>query len=474
MSGLILPRLIIGAFGSEVNGLNSSITQFLSFISLLEGGLGAVVLAELYGPIEEQDVGRVKQILYSCQVFFRKLSLIFIGYTAIISIVYPLFVAERFEFIYTFSLVWILSFTTLAQYLFSITNKLLLQACQKIYIVNLVMTTTVILNLIIAVVLIYVYPEIHIIKLMAAVAYLIQPILYKHFIDKKYSIQLDKRKKPVAVVLKNRWSGFAQNLAYFININTDVAILTVFAGLTEVSIYTVHMLAVTALRSIIISISNSYQSALGKYYAEGNRVALKEKFYKFEWTFWIIGIVVFSTCMILLNSFVQIYTTGVQDTDYYKPIFSMLIVIANMIYCIKEPYRLLVLAMGKFKETNFGAVAEAVINLCISFALVWRLGLVGVAIGTLLATLYSLFYYISFLKKDVLNISFSHYPKLFATWLVMLAMNIFVYFKYPIVVETIVTFALYGGLILVVEVLVAVLVFKFFERLQKRILTNII
>ena len=53
--GLILPKLILGAFGSEVNGLVSSITQFLSFISLLEGGLGAVVLAELYGPIEKKE-----------------------------------------------------------------------------------------------------------------------------------------------------------------------------------------------------------------------------------------------------------------------------------------------------------------------------------------------------------------------------------------------------------------------------------
>ena len=51
ISGLILPRIIIGTFGSALNGLIASITQFLSFISLLEGGLGAVVLADLYRPI---------------------------------------------------------------------------------------------------------------------------------------------------------------------------------------------------------------------------------------------------------------------------------------------------------------------------------------------------------------------------------------------------------------------------------------
>ena len=40
--GLVVPRIILGSFGSNVNGLVSSINQFLSFITLLEGGLGAV------------------------------------------------------------------------------------------------------------------------------------------------------------------------------------------------------------------------------------------------------------------------------------------------------------------------------------------------------------------------------------------------------------------------------------------------
>ncbi len=34
--GFIVPKLIITNFGSDVNGLISSITQFLAYISLLE------------------------------------------------------------------------------------------------------------------------------------------------------------------------------------------------------------------------------------------------------------------------------------------------------------------------------------------------------------------------------------------------------------------------------------------------------
>ena len=46
--GFILPRLILGNFGSEVNGLVNSITQFLQVIQFLELGVGAVVRTSLY------------------------------------------------------------------------------------------------------------------------------------------------------------------------------------------------------------------------------------------------------------------------------------------------------------------------------------------------------------------------------------------------------------------------------------------
>lgn len=152
LQGLILPRLMISSFGSEVNGLISSITQFLSFISLLEGGLGAVVLAELYGPVEENDESRTREILSACQCFFYKLAIIFIIYTAILSVVYPLLMNIEFSFPYVCSLIWILSFSTLAQYLFSITNKLLLQAEQKIYIVNIISSIVLLINLFLVIV----------------------------------------------------------------------------------------------------------------------------------------------------------------------------------------------------------------------------------------------------------------------------------------------------------------------------------
>ena len=63
--GFIIPKLIISSYGSNVNGLIVSITQFLSFITLLEAGFGPVIKSCLYKPISNKDKDTIIKILNS-------------------------------------------------------------------------------------------------------------------------------------------------------------------------------------------------------------------------------------------------------------------------------------------------------------------------------------------------------------------------------------------------------------------------
>lgn len=466
--GLILPKLILGAFGSEVNGLVSSITQFLSFISLLEGGLGAVVLAELYGPIEKKNDDKIQGILGACQSFFSKLTLVFLVYTILVAFFYPRYIDTSLSKEAVSVLVLILSMTTVAQYLFSITYRLLLQAEQKLYIVNYVSAVTILINTISAAVIIFAFPSIHVVKLCSGIIYMIQPMVYKAFVEKKF-LKENIRKKKQHYILKNRWNGFAQNLAHFVNMNTDVALITLFMPLQYVSVYSVHLLVINALRGIVTSVGNSYQSALGKYIAMGDSAQLKQKFRKFEEGFWLTGMVLFFCCALLINPFIQIYTAGITDTEYYQPIFSFVIVLANMIYVIREPYRLLVLAGGKFKETNFGAFAEAIINLGMSLLLITKFGLIGVAIGTLVAIVFRLIYLVWYLHKDIIQLGYASFSPYIVTFIVAFAVNLFVYLSWPLKLNGIIRFFVAGCIVFVAECGVCGLVYWINRRIFQAI-----
>ena len=67
ISSLIVPKLIISSFGSDVNGLVTSITQFLAYITLLESGIGPVVKAALYKPLATKNKHEIVNILKSTE-----------------------------------------------------------------------------------------------------------------------------------------------------------------------------------------------------------------------------------------------------------------------------------------------------------------------------------------------------------------------------------------------------------------------
>ena len=75
--GFIIPKLIISYFGSEVNGLVASITQLLGYISLVEGGITAVIISKLYSPLIKGDFDEVNSIVNTGIIFFRKIGLAF-------------------------------------------------------------------------------------------------------------------------------------------------------------------------------------------------------------------------------------------------------------------------------------------------------------------------------------------------------------------------------------------------------------
>ena len=72
--GFVLPKYILLYFGSEVNGLVSSITRFLSLITFLEMGVGAVIQSSLYEPLAKKNQLEISEIIVSGGAFFKKIA----------------------------------------------------------------------------------------------------------------------------------------------------------------------------------------------------------------------------------------------------------------------------------------------------------------------------------------------------------------------------------------------------------------
>ena len=401
ISGFIIPKIILSYFGSEVNGLVSSLNQFLSYISLIEGGITGVLMANLYKPLYEKNEEKINSIVNAANHFYKKISIIFIGYSIILALIYPIIFNQNFSYLYVVSLTIILSISLFAQYCFSLTLKTLLSADKKIYIVALTQSSILIANIILSIISVKIYPSIHLLKLITGLLYLLQPIMYNYFVKKKYNI--NKKNKIDIKMLKSRWDGFAVNIASFIHFSTDITILTLFTDLKTVSIYSVYSLVTTGLRNIISSISSAITPTIGHLYVNGNTNELKKKFDSYEYIMFVIVYLVFSISALLIVPFVIIYTKNISDTNYNQPIFGTLLIISEGIYLIKTSHLNLSYSANKFKDIALSCYIEATINIIVSLIFINKYGLIGVTIGTICGMTYRMIYHVYFTTKELID-----------------------------------------------------------------------
>ena len=115
----------------------------------------------------------------------------------------------------------------------------------------------------------------------------------------------------------------------------------------------------------------------------------------------------FSCTGALIVPFVRLYTKGITDADYIQPVFALVLLMAEAVNCMMLPCSGLPAAANRFRQTRWGAYGEAAINIILSCALIhWR-PLIGVALGTLTATVFRSVYYMAYSGRHILHIPLS-------------------------------------------------------------------
>ncbi|MEG2050940.1 MAG: sugar isomerase [Oscillospiraceae bacterium] len=434
LCGFILPNAILHCYGTNINGLVTSITQFLAFISLCEFGVGAVVQSALYGPLATNDHKQTSKILISAKSFFKKIAFILVVYTAVLMIFYPMLQKRAFDFTFTMWLVLIISISSFAQYYFGITYQILLSANQMDYIQFIFNGITLVLNVIACVILMKFGFSIHIVKLTTSIIFLLRPLFIKIYVNKKFP-WIDKKIKLDKEPIEQKWNGLAQHVASVVLNNTDVIVLTLFSSLSNVSIYSVYMLVINGIKTAITASMTGVQPLIGEMLVKGEKENVNSLFNKFEWLMHTIIIFCITCSCLLIVPFIQVYTRGIADANYYLPAFGILISITYGIYCLRLPYNLVVCAAGHFKQTQRSAIIEAIINIVVSVACVSFFGLIGVTIGTLCAMTYRLIFFIIYLSKNILSRDIKLFVKLIITDLIESIICIFCFNQFVFLAE---------------------------------------
>ena len=278
-------------------------------------------------------------------------------------------------------------------------------ADQRKYITNSAIIVTRILNTVLILVLINLGSGIITVKLGSSLIIILRPLFLSWYVKKHYTLRKTSRVKTGRRddALPQKWTGMSQHIAYFVHSNTDVVLLTVFSDLRLVAVYAIYSLVTISIRNIVFSLAGGLEAELGDMYAKGEQETLTRKYKQYQFIMSFSSVLLFGVTALMILPFVLLYTSGITDVNYFQPAFALLLILGEVLNCLALPCSTLPVSCNQLKKTRWGAYGEAVINIVFSCALIWWNPLLSVAIGTLTAEVFKLFYYSVYASKRIIK-----------------------------------------------------------------------
>ena len=194
LAGFITPRIMLKYYGSEINGLVSSINQFITYFNLVEAGLSSAAIYALYKPLAENDHKAINGVVTAAKKFYTQSGYIFVSLTIGLAVLYPWYVKSEAISPLNISLLVLilgvngaLEFFTLSKY------RVLLSADQKTYVISLASIIHVTVNTLIIVILAKLRVNIVILRFVALLSIFLRSLILMIYVKVNINLLIIKK-----------------------------------------------------------------------------------------------------------------------------------------------------------------------------------------------------------------------------------------------------------------------------------------
>jgi len=401
--GVIIPKLFIEQLGSESNGLVSSINQILTYVALLEAGVGAAALQALFSPIKRDDRQKVSEILSATDFFYKRTGALYLSVLILLAFVFPFTIQSEISK-YTISLVVLLSgVPSVISFFFQGKYSILLNAEGKNYIIKNLSIYIYILNSVLKIIFISCGFGIVLVQALGIIGSLIQVLYISIYIKKNYK-WLDLKRNPEYNSIGQSKNALIHQVAWLITSNTDTILLAYFCNLKAVSLYVMYRMFFVLADNVINSLINGVHFLLGQTFSK-DLEQYKKMHRVYECGIITLCFSLFCIVRIFILPFLSLYTSEIKDMNYIDKWLPYLFTIVHILVQSRATSWETISVSGKFKETQNQPIVEAIINFLVSVILVFPFGVYGVLIGTVVASLCRVIMMIEFSNRKILKIS---------------------------------------------------------------------
>lgn len=384
--GLIVPRLTLVNFGSEVNGYMTMVNQVYAYIALLEAGLGTAVVQALYGPVANEDKNNISAIVNAARGYYKKIAGYYAAAVASASVIIPLLIDTSLSKVEMMLYFLLFGVSNVVNFCFTAAMRPLLLAEGKNYVTSYIAMVFHIASQTVKIVFLMIGTNIVTLQLMYSIVNVLQILVYFLYFKKCYR-WLDKKVPANEGAIKQRNAFFMQQISNLVFSCTDVMLLSFFCDLKAASVYAVYMLVFNSLSAVLSMVASSTQFVLGQTYNSNrnNYIFVHRTYESGLLTF---SFTLFSVAELLTISFVKLYTRGVSDINYIDVVLPVLFCTNGLLATCKSTSLCLINFSYHATQTMKRTFFEAGLNLCISVALVPFWGIRGVLLGTAVALFY--------------------------------------------------------------------------------------
>lgn len=383
---LVVRRVFLIYISAEFLGLNTLFGSVIAFLSLSELGVGSAIMMCLYQPLAENNIQKVKAYVNLLRVFnYIMMAVVLVGGIFLIPVVFSTVNGDYSQAVVLKSYILYLVGTALS-YLWSYCGTLLSSDQRGYKVVTVYWVCTVIVNVFQIVIIVcwknyYVYLWTVILYNLIS-NYIIRTIARKDYpwLSGRADALTINEKKDFIYKLKDI---FIYRIATYLIQSLDNIIISVILGTVVVAYYGNYYLIVSMLIAIVGNIGSATIAGLGNVYYSDD----KNKLFATTKNLLFIQHMIFSATaiamLVLSNDFVRVCFG--EDSVCSMGVAASLTIL-YYIQGVTSPLENVRTAVGCYDD-KYWQLAVSALNVAISVALTYKIGLSGVVIGTIVCYL---------------------------------------------------------------------------------------
>lgn len=409
--GFISRKVFLNNLGVDYLGINGLLTNIISMLGLVQGGVGTSIVYNLYKPLAEKNEEKVIALIQLYKKIYRILALIVLGLSVLI---YPIAITlvNRDTNVSNTSIIYFMFvINTIISYL-NAHRWSLINADQKGYILvkyNLIFSITTTISKIIILMLTQNYILYLVIE---GVIYIVQNmwngrVVEKHYpyIKKRNKYNIDNATKENLIT--NVKAVCLHNIGGFCVFGTDNLLISILINVKIVGLYSNYTMIIGQLSDLVNPILSGISESVGNLIATES----KEKNYEVFNVVYLINFWLFSFCTIFLYNLLEPFITWFLGEGLLVGKLTFLVVLLNFyLKGMRSSVSIFKSKAGIFSQDRFVPLLEAAVNLGSSILLAKHFGLAGIFLGTTVSTLAFPFWtFPTLVYKNLFNKSVKEY-----------------------------------------------------------------